>query len=155
MKIYVASSWRNVHQPSVVGALREGDHDVYDFRNPGPGHRGFNWSQIDPQWREWSLVDYVNALDSQPAEDGFRNDRSALEWCECCVLVLPAGASAHLEAGWCSGRGKPVLVFAPDPVEPELMYKLFDNDRPAIFATIGELLTALPRVASRDGTGVR
>ena len=35
-KIYVASSWRNREQPSVVKALREAGHEVYDFRNPAP-----------------------------------------------------------------------------------------------------------------------
>lgn len=34
MKIYVASSWRNTYYPSVVSALRDAGHDVYDFRNP-------------------------------------------------------------------------------------------------------------------------
>jgi len=52
MSIYVASSWRNTHQPSVVAALREAGHDVYDFRNPRPGDHGFHWSMIDPDWKE-------------------------------------------------------------------------------------------------------
>jgi len=155
VKIYVASSWRNGHQPRVVSTLREHDHDVYDFRNPSAGDLGFDWSQIDPRWQTWSLADYVEALRSERAEEGFQHDRRALEWCECCVLILPAGASAHLEAGWCVGRGKPVIVFAPELREPELMYKLFDSDSPAIAGTIEELLAALIRVASRDGTRLR
>ncbi len=39
-KIYVASSWRNVHYEGVVKALREAGHDVYDFRNPPSGDEG-------------------------------------------------------------------------------------------------------------------
>ena len=153
MKIYVASSWRNAHQPSVVAALREHDYDVYDFRNPSAGDSGFDWSQIDSDWQTWSLGDFVEALRSERAERSFRHDRNALDWCDCCVLVLPSGASAHLEAGWCAGRGKPVLVFAPELCRPELMYKLFDSDSPSTVAgTISELLTSLTRVASRDGT---
>lgn len=43
-KIYVASSWRNQHQPQVVSFLREQGHEVYDFRHPAgkldfSGHR--------------------------------------------------------------------------------------------------------------------
>lgn len=34
MRIYVASSWRNTHQPEVVAKLRELGHEVYDFREP-------------------------------------------------------------------------------------------------------------------------
>lgn len=45
-KIYVASSWRNQHQPQVVSFLREQGHEVYDFRHPA-GKTGFQWSQID------------------------------------------------------------------------------------------------------------
>lgn len=47
MRIYVASSWRNKIQPSVVVALREAGHEVYDFRNPREGDTGFHWSDID------------------------------------------------------------------------------------------------------------
>ncbi len=32
MKVYIASSWRNEYQPTVVARLREAGHDVYDFR---------------------------------------------------------------------------------------------------------------------------
>jgi len=155
VKIYVASSWRNAHQPVVVAALRDQGHDVYDFRNPSPGDQGFDWSQVDPGWRTWSLADYVGALASTRAEEGFQNDYRALEWCDCCVLVLPCGASAHLEAGWCAGRDKPVLAFVPEACEPELMYKLFDCNRSAITGTIDDLFTALTRVAARDGTRFR
>jgi hypothetical protein len=42
-------------------------------------------------------------------------------------LVLPSGISAHLEAGWCKGAGKPVVVYAPELKEAELMYKLFEE----------------------------
>ena len=40
---------------------------------------------------------------------------------------LPCGRSAHTEAGWMAGAGKRVIVFIPEMVEPELMYKLFDK----------------------------
>jgi hypothetical protein len=155
VKVYVASSWRNSHQPGVVAALRGNGHEVYDFRNPKAGDHGFDWSQIDPGWQTWSLTQYVEALQSRRAEDGFQHDQTALEWCECCVLVLPSGGSAHLEAGWCAGRGKSVIVYAPQLAHPELMYKLFNNGRPRVVDTIELLLSALAREVSRDGTGLR
>lgn len=146
MKIYVASSWRNVHQPAVVTALQSRGHDVYDFRNPKPGVPGFGWASVDREWQTWTLRDYLRALGHIRAEQGFRFDREALEWCDCCVLVLPSGASAHLEAGWCSGRKKPVVVYAPERFEPELMYKLFDvldGITPAIHDSLDALLECL------------
>ena len=51
----------------------------------------------------------------------------ALEWADTCVLVLPCGRSAHTEAGWMAGAGRRVLVYIPEMMEPELMYKLFDG----------------------------
>ena len=43
---------------------------------------------------------------------------------QACVLVLPCGRSAHLEAGWFCGEKKPVYIFQPERLEPELMYKM-------------------------------
>lgn len=157
MKIYVASSWRNVHQPAVVATLRDQGYDVYDFRNPRPGESGFGWTAVDPAWQAWTLQDYLRALGHARAEQGFRRDLDALEWSDCCVLVLPAGASAHLEAGWCSGRGKPVVVYAPERFEPELMYKLFKMEagiRPAVHDCMEDLLRCLKSV-EQNGTCLR
>lgn len=38
------------------------------------------------------------------------------------LLVLPAGSSSHWELGHMMGRGKAGVVYAPEPVEPELVY---------------------------------
>lgn len=122
MNIYVASSWRNQHQPEVVRFLREAGHEVYDFRHPAPGNDGFAWSAIDPKWQAWTPAEFRYALGSVPARTGFKLDMDALRACEACVLVLPCGRSAHLEAGWAAGAGKRVLVYAPSLPEPELMY---------------------------------
>jgi hypothetical protein len=119
--IYVASSWRNEHQPYVVHLLSEKGHKVYDFRD-----HGFKWQQIDPDWESWSLHQYVNALMSPQATRGFERDWDAMNMSGAFVLVLPCGASAHLEAGWAAGRDKSVCVFAPESkiAKPELMYRL-------------------------------
>lgn len=132
MKIYVASSWRNDHQPTIVGLLRRAGHEVYDFRNPsGEGPRGapdegFAWSDIDPEWQGWSPRRYRTLLDHPVAERGFRADDDALNWADACVLVLPCGRSAHLELGYAIGQEKETIAYMPDGVsmEPELMYKL-------------------------------
>lgn len=61
------------------------------------------------------------------AERQFAADLEALNWADTCVLVLPCGRSAHTEAGWMAGAGKRVVAYIPEMVEPELMYKLFDQ----------------------------
>lgn len=116
MKIYVASSWRNPWQPSVVKLLRA-HHEVYDFRVPGPGINGFAWSEIDPEWRDWSPTKYREALAHPVAVDGFNRDMQALRECDTCLLVLPCGSSAHLELGWAAGAGKKTAVLFPHGVK--------------------------------------
>jgi hypothetical protein len=113
MKIYVASSWRNPWQPEVVKFLRSARHEVYDFRNPGPGEKGFAWSEIDPDWRDWTPESYRRALYTPVADRGFGLDMNALEACEACVLVLPCGNSAHLELGYAVGAKKKTAVLFP------------------------------------------
>lgn len=125
-RIYVASSWRNEHQPKVVARLRELGYEVYDFRNPAEGNDGFHWSSIDPNWTGWDPVRYRDALHHPVAEEGFRLDFEAMEWADTFLLVQPCGRSAHLELGWAIGQGKRTGIFFPPGVEiePELMAKM-------------------------------
>lgn len=121
--IYVASSWRNIYQPSVVTFLRKAGFAVYDFRNPKKNDYGFQWSEIDPEWKTWTTKQYVKALSHPIARKGYATDMRALKYATALVLVLPAGRSAHLEAGFCVGH-VPVCVYSPEICEPELMYKM-------------------------------
>ena len=125
--IYVASSWRNPFYPEVVKRLRAEGHDVYDFRNPPHGGAGFHWTDVDGNAPNWTFEEYAEGLHHPLAERQFAADLVALEHADTCVLVLPCGRSAHTEAGWMAGRGNRVIVFIPEMVEPELMYKLFDR----------------------------
>jgi hypothetical protein len=156
MKIYVASSFRNLLQPVVVTALRKNKHDVYDFKDP---ETGFRWSSIDPNWQSWTPRKFEVALHHPLTIRGFDSDAGALAAAECCVLVLPCGASAHLEAGWAQGAGKPVIVLVPDaplheiydvkatekevpmrpPWEPELMYRWFAGFATTVKQVVSEV----------------
>lgn len=139
-RIYVASSWRNPLQPTIVGTLRLAGHAVYDFRAPFNGRPGFSWGDIAENWRGWSAAEYRHHLTTDPiAAAGFTSDLRAMEWADTCVLVLPCGRSAHLEAGWFCGRGKRCIVLTRDGEEPELM-ALLAND---ICISIEEVLAAL------------
>lgn len=121
LKIYLASSWRNTYQPELVKELRSWGHEVYDFRNPVEGEKGFSWSDIDPNWKSWTPAQYKEALKHPIAQHGHKRDRDAMEWANTGILLLPSGCSAHLEAGWMAGQKKPVAIYAPEIREPELM----------------------------------
>jgi hypothetical protein len=143
-RIYVASSWRNVYQPQVVERLREHCHHVYDFRNPPNGVKGFAWSEIDPDWQAWSAARYRELLLTHPiASRGFVTDLRGMQWADACVLVLPCGRSAHLEAGWFCGQGKRCIILTRDGEEPELMALLATE----ICTSIDEVLMALKSAA--------
>ena len=144
MKIYVASSWRNEDQPAVVGELRAAGLEVYDFKNPEEGDHGFHWRDVELSDEErvvCRLSRLRTVLTHPRAVKGFASDFGAMRWADACVLLLPRGRSAHLEAGWLAGAGKPVVVYAPvdGVVEPELMYGLLGP----LCSSFAEVLRAL------------
>lgn len=148
MRIYVASSWRNKQFDHVVEILRGANHQVYDFKNV---EGAFHWTQLDPTYehgKTWGGHELISYLSRPLAQDGFKMDMGHLEECDVCVLVLPCGRSAHLEAGWAVGAGKKVIVFIPmfAQVEPELMYNMTTK----IITSYEELLKELDN--GRDQT---
>ena len=145
MRVYVASSWRNTRQPEVVERLRAAGHEVYDFRHPAPGHDGFRWSEIDPDWQQWSPAAFIDALEHPIAQRGFFFDLVALRACQACVLVEPAGRSAHLELGYAAGACKRTVILLADG-EPELMYRLAD----VLCPTLDEVVAALSPAAHTE-----
>jgi hypothetical protein len=146
-KIYVASSWRNEQQPRIVATLRAAGHEVYDFRNPEPGSKGFGWSQLQlGDWKTWTPADVRVALQHPVAQRGFGLDHAAMEWADTFVMVLPCGRSAHLELGWACGARKRTIILQTEIQEPELMYLEAD----AICVSIDEMLQALKPPATRD-----
>ena len=139
-RIYVASSWRNERQPTVVRDLRAAGYDVYDFRHPAPNQPGFSWAQVEAEWRHWTPAQYRQALEHPAAARGFALDMSALRNSDATVLVLPCGRSAHLELGFAVATGQRTLVLCDQTLdEPELMYLMTSR----ICLTIAEVLAAL------------
>lgn len=139
MKIYVASSWRNISQPGIVGVLRSHGHEVYDFRKPRRDDNGFHWSEIDKEWRTWKPDQYLKGLTHPLVVKGYALDREAMEWADTFVGVVPFGMSASLEMGWAAGQGKLTVLLLAKNIEPEIMVKMFDY----ICCTTGEMIEIL------------
>ncbi len=138
-KIYLASSWRNPHQPMIVEELRAAGHEVYDFRNPSHDEKGFSWSSIDPDWKRWSPSAYRAALRHPLAVQGLKLDFDAMRWADTIVALQPFGRSTALELGWGIGVGKRTALLLAEDQEPELMQGLADR----LCVTLEELLTWL------------
>lgn len=117
MKVYVASSWRNLIQPGIVQALRRCGHEVYDFRE-----NGFGWRQVDEYWETWDNETYRDVLQTSPtARAGYKRDIDALDGADACVLVMPCGRSSFWELGYAHAKGKRCYVLTLGKMEPELM----------------------------------
>lgn len=140
MKIYLATSWRNIDHSRVLELLRWHGHEVYDFKNPPNGVPGFQWTAIHSDFKSLSAEKQRNLIESHPkAALGFNNDFRAMRWADACVLLLPSGRSAHLEGGWFSGANKRLVIYTRDGEEPELMNMLASQ----VVVSDSELLAAL------------
>lgn len=129
MKIYVASSWRNNYQENVVIRLRELGYEVYDFKfkdKEKSEKRGFSWSEIDPNWKNWTTGEYIKALNHPRSVEGFDNDFDALMTSDVCLMVMPCGFSAAMELGYAVGEGQYTIIYCPEIREPDLMVKMVD-----------------------------
>lgn len=154
LSIYVASSWRNrVLQQEAVKLLRAEGHDVYDFTDPANDRGAFSWSDLGTERPEdWSPERCIEFLSHPRAEEGFRQDFDAMLRSDACVLVLPAGRSANLEAGWFVGNGR-ILVVVKDHGTPDLMYKMADAVVPSVARAVEWFRGAVPKVRLAPGGG--
>jgi hypothetical protein len=137
--VYVASSWRNPLQADAVSALRAAGISTYDYRHPFGGSKGFGWHEVGsphPQGAHQPVSPdvYLDMIAHPRADEAYHdNDLAAMHWCSHLIMVLPCGRSAHAEAGWAAGMGKHTAVWlAEDPMEPELMYKMFEFMTPSL-----------------------
>ncbi|MFT2753946.1 hypothetical protein [Clavibacter sp. Sh2088] len=108
---FVAGSWRN----------RQAVAEVLDALD-GIGERsyGFVRAAYDADAAAFAVPGGADAadLDDPGIRRLFEQDLAALRAADRFVLVLPAGAAAHMEAGIAYGLGKPcVAVGTPDRME--------------------------------------
>lgn len=113
MKLYMASSWKNEEAAiSLARVLRGHGHEVDCFCEPGRGRFVFHWSKIVNDPDELQQLDSKSFLADARTQRAFLEDKKWLDWCGGVVLLLPAGRSAHLEAGYAVGQGKPVWAWS-------------------------------------------
>lgn len=115
MKVYIAGSLANKLIPTITEQVQEWDHDAFsEWFTPGP--------DADVNWRDYELAlgnNYRQALRLPSAQNTYQFDKKHIDLSDIMVVVLPCGKSAHLEAGYFVGKGKPVLMYFPDASDPE------------------------------------
>lgn len=108
MKIYMASSWKNAAIViAIANFLRSLGHEVDCFCEQTDKRFSFCWQEIVDDIRD---TDAISFLKEEEAKKAFKEDKKWLDWCEVCLLVLPCGKSAHLEAGYSVGKGKHLAI---------------------------------------------
>jgi len=131
MRVYIASSWKNERMVYAIACnLRGHGHEVDCFCDESTGRYIFHWSEIlnSPDKSKGEL-NAITFLEDKRSQKAFKEDRKWLDWCECLILVLPAGNSSHLEAGYVKGQGKKLVIQAPNgfiPGEFDVMYGFAD-----------------------------
>ncbi len=134
MKIYMASSWKNGKAViKFAKMLRNAGHEVDAFCDEATGSFVFADSEIEN-------VDMLNAVEymkTRGAQRAFKEDKQWLDWADVCLLLLPAGNSAHLEAGYAKGQGKKLVIYREyfPSGEYDVMYGFAD----LITSSLGEL----------------
>jgi nucleoside 2-deoxyribosyltransferase len=120
--LYLIGSLRNPDIPLLGNALRQLGFDVFDD--------WFAAGEIaDTAWRVYEQErghTFAEALQGRAARHVFSFDRHHLLEADVGVLVMPAGKSGHIEAGFLAGQGKPVYVLLPEePDRLDVMYAFF------------------------------
>lgn len=130
MKIYLASSWKNAARVlEVKKILVEAGHEVDAFCDTSQLAEDrfvFNYDNgIDA--KDVARMDAIDFLEDPRTQRAFAEDKKWLDWADCVVLILPAGNSSHLEAGYAKGKEKYLIILGGfPPGEVDVMYGFAD-----------------------------
>jgi hypothetical protein len=137
MKIYLAGSWRYAEtiREYLKYFRKQERFEVDCFCDQEGGRIGFNIRECLERWGDdVRNVDAITALEHPAVADkfhiAFAEDKKWLDWCECVVMMMPCGKSAHLEAGYVKGQGKLLFIYwMADLVKGEFdnMYQFADG----------------------------
>jgi hypothetical protein len=119
MKLYIATSWRNPLYEEILKKTREMGFDVYDFKNP---ETAFTWEDVfeHDHYKELPISIQFQGLKDPAVRKAHAADMKALKEADMLFLLLPAGNSAHFEAGIADALGKPLVIYSPPEAKPEL-----------------------------------
>ena len=149
-KIYIASSWKNVSQVRELASyLRNEGFEVDDFTDDTRGRFVFHYDEL----ANLQELDAISFLQNDPARRAFIEDKKMIDWADAVILLLPAGRSAHLEAGYAKGSGKRLIIYQPGrfpPGEFDVMYGFAD----LITTSLSDVITFLSDYPKQEGKPV-
>lgn len=121
---FIASRWRNKDNVlSLAIRLRQLGKSVYCFVDPETSH-------LDPLADAEEAMKSFEAITDWHFDPGvrelFKRDIDALKESHLLIMLLPAGKSAHIEAGLAYGLGKKCVVIG-EQQETESLYLIFNE----------------------------
>lgn len=132
----------------VIGRFRNSDNVrslIAAIRSKGKTCYDFTAKPADPNNPDAPFEEQMKVLESHPDflndpvhRSHYQRDLAGLRNANAIVLLLPAGTSAHIEAGIAFGLGKK-LVLIGKPDKPETLYFIFDE----YFKTVDDFLGTL------------
>lgn len=124
LKICLASSWKNEELVLQYAKwLREQGFKVDAFCDASSRRFVFSARELD----ECEHINHISSLSLPDFKRAFEEDKKWLDWSDVCVLLLPCGRSAHLEAGYAKGQGKGLIILSElNPGEWDVMYGFAD-----------------------------
>ena len=138
---FIASRWRNRDNVRLLSKkLREKGFSVYCFIDE---EQSLNDPNEDPEEEMKKFETIVDWRNNPAVKAMFDGDMNALRDSETLIMLLPAGKSAHLEAGAAYGMGKKCIIVG-EQKETESLYFIFNEWHP----TIEELLNHIHMIKS-------
>ena len=120
MKIYIASSWKNVHAVEMLTVLlRDRGHEVISFVENNYGEVA---AKVSIVFEEWILT--------PKADSSFKYDSEGAMYSDLVIYLSPSGKDAAAECGMSYAKGIPILGLHAKGEDFGLMRKMinwFDN----------------------------
>ena len=151
-KLYVASSWDHPQQPALVEKLRDRGFEVYNFREVTENGNKSILDQLEINKIAVFSSVMLDVMDSARVQEEFRKHIEKIEQVDACVLLLPCGRNAHMEASYLKGMGKKVYVFSSyyDKIKAEFFYPKFDG----FYIFYENLFREIEKLKNTDDTDV-
>ncbi len=118
----IISRFRNKEQCELlVAELRKKGKTCYNFCDIPSDPTDPN-ADVEEQMKKFESV--KDFIDDKHFKYLFDRDLKGLKNAGKIILLLPAGTSAHIEAGIAYGLGKPLILIG-EPEKPETLYLIF------------------------------
>ena len=136
---FIASRYRNREMVlDLANKLRSKGRTVYCFIESDASIKNVGGLNASPEEAMKAFESIPDWTKNPAVKEVFETDMAALKASENIILLLPAGKSAHMEAGVAYGLGKNLILIG-DQKETESLYLVFNESYPSIGSFIASL----------------